>query len=480
VGDPGRRIDDRLVAAYRAGDRAAFDRIFDRYRATLVRYARRTLRGSSEQAEDVVQEAMFRASRALLRDDRQMHLRPWLFRLTRNCALDELSRVRTDSVDLDLVDAAGALRAAPSTEPEEASERRSAIRTVLGDVAVLPDQQRHALLRREVDGLSIQQLAAELDVTPQAAKSLVFRARTNLVKQRDARTTTCPDVQRDLLVAHDGRRRASAATYRHLTSCGACRSFRSGLRGTRRSMAILSPGPLLLAGIGAGLGAKLLGGTASAATSKAGATVAVTAVAAGAVGLGVEVFGPGEPSPQNLRSVVLAGGTVAAGERLPAGTAVVRRTVRLRAGAADHAAVTLPCPRGLRVADLLPSSGAPISVTYTADTVPGVSTRATLAFERRALSRPSDVRLAVLCKRADASGSLLPGGRTPLTRGPTSSTVQVGVRSSYLRVSPGGGVRGSVRLGQPVRLVGAPRGGWQQVVTDAGETGWLPVSALGR
>jgi Bacterial SH3 domain len=320
----------------------------------------------------------------------------------------------------------------------------------------------------------------EMDITPQAAKSLVFRARTNLVKQREARSTTCPDIQQDLLTAHDGRRRASAATYRHLASCGACRTFRTGLRSTRHSMAVLSPGPLLLAGIGAGLGAKLLGGTASAATSKAGATVAVTAVAAGAVGVGVEVFRAGDPSPQGLRSVVLSEGTVDRGERLPAGTAVVRRTVRLQAGSATHPTVALPCPPGLSVADLLPSSGAPISVTYTPETVPGVSTRATLAFERRTLSRSAAVRVAVLCKRPDASGSLLPGGRTPLTGDPAADTVQIDVRSAYLRESPRGAVLGSVRLGQPVRLVGAPRDGWQKIVTDAEQTGWVPVRVLGR
>ena len=42
---------------------------------------------------------MLRASRALRRDDRHIELRPWLYRLMRNCALDELARVRTDSVD---------------------------------------------------------------------------------------------------------------------------------------------------------------------------------------------------------------------------------------------------------------------------------------------------------------------------------------------------------------------------------------------
>ncbi len=73
--------DQALIAAYRAGDDAAFARIHERHHAPLERYARKVLGRSSEHAEDVVQEAMLRASRALRRDDRHIELRPWLFRL---------------------------------------------------------------------------------------------------------------------------------------------------------------------------------------------------------------------------------------------------------------------------------------------------------------------------------------------------------------------------------------------------------------
>ena len=94
--------DAQLVAAYRHGDRSAFDAIHTRYTPRLERFAHKILaRSAPGVAEDVVQEAMLRASRALLRDEREIDLKPWLFRLTRNCALDELSRVKTDSVALD-------------------------------------------------------------------------------------------------------------------------------------------------------------------------------------------------------------------------------------------------------------------------------------------------------------------------------------------------------------------------------------------
>src|SRR6476646_5318415 len=196
------RDDQQLIAAYRAGDDAAFGRIHERHHAALERYARKVLGRNSEHAEDVVQEAMLRASRALRRDERHIELRPWLYRLTRNTALDEIARVRTDSVDLDEAEGWGVLRAPESMEPEAVVERRGRVRDLLGDMATLPAQQRHALLRREVDGISHAALAAELGGSEQATKNLVHRARTNLVKQRAARSHDCDDVRRDLLEAH--------------------------------------------------------------------------------------------------------------------------------------------------------------------------------------------------------------------------------------------------------------------------------------
>ena len=87
------------------------------------------------------------------------------------------------------------LRAPAATEPEAAVERRGKVRDLLGDIAALPAQQRHALLRREVDGISHAALADELGVSPQATKNLVHRARTNLVKQREARSSDCEAVR---------------------------------------------------------------------------------------------------------------------------------------------------------------------------------------------------------------------------------------------------------------------------------------------
>ena len=113
-----------------------------------------------------------RAHLALRRDDREILLRPWLFKLTRNCALDEISRVKADTVPLDAPAAAGAL--VDRDGPDQLHERRANVRGMLEGIAVLPEEQRHALLRREVDGASHADIASELGITGAASRSLVF------------------------------------------------------------------------------------------------------------------------------------------------------------------------------------------------------------------------------------------------------------------------------------------------------------------
>ena len=65
-------------------------------------------------------------------------------------------------------------------KPEQAQERRAGVRELLEDIATLPEVQRHALLRRELDGQSHEEIASELGLTEGSTKSLVFRARANL------------------------------------------------------------------------------------------------------------------------------------------------------------------------------------------------------------------------------------------------------------------------------------------------------------
>src|SRR5262249_18227177 len=83
-----------------------------------------------------VQEALIRAHRALRRDERHLHVRAYMFRIVRNCCLDELARLRTDSVALHLLRPGE--EPVSFAEPHEATLQRDATLNALADVARLP------------------------------------------------------------------------------------------------------------------------------------------------------------------------------------------------------------------------------------------------------------------------------------------------------------------------------------------------------
>ncbi len=173
--------DEQLVASLRAGDDHAMTEIDRRYRDRLLAYVRRMSAGAD--AEDVVQDVLARAYLALRADDRPMALRAWLYRVAHNRCLDVLRGggreriVLTEQIDLG---------ADTATLPEVVAGRER-LRQVVADIQELPDQQRSALIIRELEGLSYEELAAALDTTVPAIKSLLVRARMNLARAADAR-----------------------------------------------------------------------------------------------------------------------------------------------------------------------------------------------------------------------------------------------------------------------------------------------------
>jgi RNA polymerase sigma factor (sigma-70 family) len=105
-----------------------------------------------------------------------MVLRPWLYMIVRNRALDELrSPQRTDSFD----DQAG-LFAVPAADPAQQIAERDEMRRLVAEIGRLPERQRMALVMREFDGRSHAETARALHTTVPATKSLIIRARSNL------------------------------------------------------------------------------------------------------------------------------------------------------------------------------------------------------------------------------------------------------------------------------------------------------------
>jgi RNA polymerase sigma factor (sigma-70 family) len=272
--------DEKLIAMARAGNPGAFEAIVDRYQGRLLGFCRQML-GSTEDAEDVLQEVFVNAYRAMLADEREINLRPWLYRIARNRCLNYLRKPKADAQEsMDMV---------PEVDAASTAERvhnREEFRQILADVGKLPETQRAALLLREMDALSYEEIAAAMDTTVPSVKSLLVRARISLTEASQARLLTCGEVRVELSEAAEGLRKVSAPVRRHVRECDECADFRSQLRSNEKALAALFPvGPLIaLKGfIASKLG--LSGGGAGASAAGAGAASAgAGATAAGGIG----------------------------------------------------------------------------------------------------------------------------------------------------------------------------------------------------
>ncbi len=197
------RSDDQLVALFRDGSEDAFRVIHDRYRSRLHAYTRQMLAGSPHDCEDALQEVFMRAYYGLRANRRDLALRPWLYRVAHNRCVDELRRQ-----PLILLDPADVC-SADDVDPAARVEQRDALRQLIADVQRLPDQQRSALLMRELSGMSYVDVADALEVSVPAVKSLLVRARVGLAQANEARDTSCTQIREELILAHDRGVRAS-------------------------------------------------------------------------------------------------------------------------------------------------------------------------------------------------------------------------------------------------------------------------------
>ena len=174
--------DVRLMLAFRDGDAAAFDGLFQRWASPLLRYLERMLRDAAA-AEDLVQEVFLRVHRARERYTPDARFSTWLYRIATNLALNELRRPRRrdphQSTDED-----GAVwlvsDASPTDEIVDARRRGEA---ALRELEALPERQRAALWLTAVEGLAYSEVAAALDVSEKAVKALVHRGRSALAEK---------------------------------------------------------------------------------------------------------------------------------------------------------------------------------------------------------------------------------------------------------------------------------------------------------
>ena len=179
------RSDEQLVALFRAGHDEAFRVIHDRYRQRLFAYTRQMLPARRQDAEDALQDIFVRAYAGLRANDRELALRAWLYRVAHNRCIDELRRPAPPPPEVIEL-----LRAAVHDPIAEADQRES-LRRLIADVRRLPEQQRSALLMRELGGMSYADLAGALG-RHRPRRQVAARARAARPRRRRSRRATPP------------------------------------------------------------------------------------------------------------------------------------------------------------------------------------------------------------------------------------------------------------------------------------------------
>jgi RNA polymerase sigma factor (sigma-70 family) len=279
--------DEKLIALIRRGHHGAFEALVQRYQPRLLAFCRHML-GSTEDAEDVLQEVFAASFNAICADERPINARPWLYRIARNRCLNHLRRPAPSGQDsMDVFERDG------GTTTADTVHKREEFRQIVSDVQDLPETQRTALLLREIDALAYDQIAEAMDTTVSSVKSLLVRARVSLAEASEARMLTCDEVRLELGQVAEGLGKTSAPARRHLRGCERCRVFKVELRKTNKALAAVYPlGPLvfLKKTIGAKLAAGGAGGAAAGGSGGAaalgGAAATASAPAAISAGLG--------------------------------------------------------------------------------------------------------------------------------------------------------------------------------------------------
>jgi len=181
IASAGRAFDapdeKQLVLAFQEGKKGAYDAIHASYEKRVESVCRRML-GNPDDAREATQETFLRVYQALPRFNGRYQLGAWVSRIATNVCLDHLrarSRRPGDNAPLELVDAD--LAETPEREPEAISIRNAEGRRVRNVLASLPPMHRAAIVLRDFEGLSYEEVAAALGVTDAQVKALIHRAR---------------------------------------------------------------------------------------------------------------------------------------------------------------------------------------------------------------------------------------------------------------------------------------------------------------
>jgi RNA polymerase sigma-70 factor (ECF subfamily) len=166
----------RLLAAARGGNEEAFRRLVAPYRGELRAHCTRML-GSVDEAEEVMQEVLLRAWRALGRFEGRASLRAWLYRIATNACLNAIEKRRRTALPVD----DGPFDCpCHEADGDGEAERRERLEAALRSLVDLPPNQSAAVILKDVLGFSARESAEALATTPASVNSALQRARAEL------------------------------------------------------------------------------------------------------------------------------------------------------------------------------------------------------------------------------------------------------------------------------------------------------------
>ncbi len=193
-----REVDQILVERAQGGDRCAFDQLVSKYQRRMARLLSRFIRDPAE-VEDVSQEAFIKAYRALPAFRGESAFYTWLYRIGINTAKNYLmSRGRRaptsteyDAEEAERFEDASLLR--DINTPESLLLSKQIGETVSATMEALPEDLRRAIMLREIDGLTYEEIAGIMDCPIGTVRSRIFRARETLALRLRPLLDTAPD-----------------------------------------------------------------------------------------------------------------------------------------------------------------------------------------------------------------------------------------------------------------------------------------------
>lgn len=179
--------EEKLIARAAKGDASAFNDLLSAHERKMYAVCLRMC-GNHEDAQDCLQEAMLRVFRAISGFKGQSSFSTWLYRVTMNTCLDELRKKKNkQSTSLDSLLETGWSPADTEDTPEKhavVSERKAEIRKVIRE---LPDDMRSAIVLRDIQGFSYDEISKILNINVGTIKSRISRGREKLREKFQAK-----------------------------------------------------------------------------------------------------------------------------------------------------------------------------------------------------------------------------------------------------------------------------------------------------